>query len=113
MKKEIDIILLPETKRFLNQSPDKIKDKFSYVFLKTSIGYRGDWFKKLSDTDGIFEFRIRASLGFYRVFAFWDDTLKTKTLIVCTHGLKKKTNKTPKTEIKRAERIKKKYFNSN
>ncbi|NQU80314.1 MAG: type II toxin-antitoxin system RelE/ParE family toxin [Bacteroidetes bacterium] len=31
-------------------------------------------------------------------------------MIVCTHGLTKKTNKTPKKDIEKAEMIKEKYF---
>ncbi|MBK6821862.1 MAG: type II toxin-antitoxin system RelE/ParE family toxin [Saprospiraceae bacterium] len=31
-------------------------------------------------------------------------------LIVATHGFLKKTNKTPSSEIKKAETLKKKYF---
>jgi phage-related protein len=40
--------------------------------------------------------------------AFWD---KTETILVlATHGFVKKTGKTPKSEIKRAEDIRKQYF---
>jgi hypothetical protein len=44
----------------------------------------------------------------YRLFAFWDPTKPIETLIVCTHGLIKKT---PKNEIEKAEQIRKDYFN--
>jgi phage-related protein len=46
----------------------------------------------------------------YRLFAFWDKRGTQETLIVCTHGLDKKTQKTPPQEIKKAEQMKKKYF---
>ena len=46
----------------------------------------------------------------YRLFAFWDNRQPTATLIVCTHGLDKKTPKTPPQEITKAERIKQEYF---
>ncbi|MBK8853220.1 MAG: type II toxin-antitoxin system RelE/ParE family toxin [Saprospiraceae bacterium] len=44
---------------------------------------------------------------FYRIFAFWDGEYDSQTLILCTHGLDKKTNKTPKSDIERALKIKK------
>ncbi len=58
----------------------------------------------------IWEFRERDTSKFYRIFAFWDSTLENETLIVGTHGLDKKTNKTPKQEIEKAKRIRNKYF---
>lgn len=44
----------------------------------------------------------------YRLFAFWDTD--TQTLVVATHGIIKKTQKTPKKEIALAEAIMKLYF---
>ena len=44
----------------------------------------------------------------YRLFAFWDT--KKQTLIVATHGIIKKTQKTPQKEIAKAETIMKQYF---
>lgn len=44
-----------------------------------------------------------------RLFAFWDT--ETETLVVATHGIIKKTQKTPQKEIQRAEEIRKEYFN--
>jgi phage-related protein len=56
------------------------------------------------------QFRERDSSKFYRIFAFWDPTLVKQTLIVGTHGLDKKTNKTPRHEIEKAKRSMNKYF---
>ena len=46
-----------------------------------------------------------------RLFAFWDST--TKSMVVATHGIIKKPQKTPPKEIKRAEDIMKLYYNQN
>ena len=35
---------------------------------------------------------------------------KTETIVVATHGFIKKTQKTPKSEIERAEKIREQYF---
>ena len=47
---------------------------------------------------------------YYRLFAFWDKLDKTETLVVATHGIIKKTDKIPKTEIEKAKAIMKLYF---
>jgi phage-related protein len=69
-------------------------------------------FKKLKGTNGIYEFRVDEGNKFYRLFAFWDKKGKTDTLIVGTHGIAKKTNKTPASEIQKAERLKQEYFDN-
>ena len=46
----------------------------------------------------------------YRLFAFWDT--ESDTLIVATHGIIKKTQKTPSKEIAKAEKLKEIYFNN-
>lgn len=46
----------------------------------------------------------------YRLFAFWDT--QTDTLVIATHGIIKKTQKTPRKEIAKAERIRQEYFNA-
>lgn len=64
----------------------------------------------MKSSKDIYEFRIKDSNKFYRLFAFWDRSQEKKTLIVCSHGLIKKTIKTPKKDIEKAELIKEKYF---
>ena len=46
----------------------------------------------------------------YRLFAFWDKD--EETLVIATHGLVKKTQKTPQREIEKALSIRKEYFNN-
>jgi len=112
MNKEIDINFMKEAKEYFEALPQKMKDKFTYSFTKTQYGYKGEWFKKLKDSDGIFEFRQRDQEKFYRIFAFWDGTGVDRTLIVATHGIDKKKNQTPRKEIIKAEAFKQKYFQS-
>ena len=57
-------------------------------------------------------YKISSDLSYnktaYRLFAFWD---KDKdTLVIATHGIIKKTQKTPSKEIAKAEAIRKEYF---
>jgi len=112
VNKEIEIVFLEEAEHYFGVLPEKVKDKFTYNFTKTILGYKGEWFEKLKSTSGLFEFRVRDEVKFYRIFAFWDGTGTEKTLIVATHGFDKKSNKTPPKEIAKAEQIKKNYFYS-
>lgn len=112
MIKEIEIVFLEEAEYYFGELPNQVKDKFTYNFTKTLLGYKGEWFEKLKSTSGLFEFRVRDEVKFYRMIAFWDGKGTEKTLIVATHGFDKKSNKTPSKEIEKAEQIKKKYFNS-
>jgi len=42
--------------KYFNKLSQRMKDKFTYSFTKTEYGYKGEWFKKLNDSNGIFEF---------------------------------------------------------
>lgn len=64
-------------------------------------------FKKLENSD-IWEFRALYNKTAYRLFAFWDK--EKDTLVIATHGIIKKTQKTPTKEIAKAERIRQTYF---
>ncbi len=66
-------------------------------------------FSKLEGTE-IWEFRTLYNKVKYRLFAFWDT--QSDTLVIATHGIIKKTQKTPKKEISKAERIRQEYFNA-
>ena len=110
MSKPIGIVLLPEAEKFVDSIEASARKKLFYAIRKTKIRIYGDWFEKLKSTKDIFEFRIKDSNKFFRLFAFWDSTGDQETLVVCTHGLIKKTNKTPKQDIEKAEMIKDKYF---
>ena len=110
-KKPIKVRFLKEAERYFLAQNEKIQKKFLISFEKIESGNKGNWFEKLKNTDGIYEFRQSDHQKFYRIFAFWDSEEK-ETLIVATHGIDKKTNKTPLKEIKKAEQIKKKYFDT-
>jgi len=110
MNKPIEIILLPEADKFVDEIEKSARKKLFYAIRKTKMQIYGDWFEKLKSSRGIFEFRVKDSNKFFRLFAFWDSSGDTESLIVCTHGLIKKTNKTPKHDIEKAEKIKEKYF---
>ena len=56
------------------------------------------------------EFRTLFNETYYRLFAFWDKTGQTETVVISTHGQIKKTDKTSIADLEKAERIRKLYF---
>ena len=67
------------------------------------------FFKKLNKV--IWEFRVRYSNKQIRLLAFWDKRNKEDTLVIATNGFIKKTQKTPKKEISKAEQVMNQYLN--
>jgi len=108
MKSKYRIELLRDAVDFLNGLDKKVREKIYYNLKKSQISNDNTLFKKLNDE--IWEFRTLYKRTQYRLFAFWDKTDKKDTLVIATHGIEKKTQKTPKKEINKAENLRKKYF---
>lgn len=64
------------------------------------------YFKKLVNTDDIWEVRIDAGKDTFRLLGFFYG----KELIILTNSFQKKTQKTPLQEIRLAEKRKKEYL---
>jgi len=99
---------LEEAAEFLDSLDEKVRDKIIYNITKSMFSSDKNLFKKL--TDEIWEFRTLFNKTHYRLFAFWDKSGKGKTLVIATHGLIKKTDKTPKSDLNKDERLRKNYF---
>lgn len=108
MKTNFDTVLLEEVKLFLDKLEEKPRDKVLYNIWKSALVSDSEIFKKIQGE--IWEFRTLYQKTYYRLFAFWDKENEKQTLVVATHGIIKKTGKTPKAEIEHAENIRKKYF---
>ena len=64
------------------------------------------YFKKLVNTDDIWEVRVTIGGNIFRILCFFDGN----ELIILTNCFQKKTQKTPRQEIKTAEQRKKDYL---
>lgn len=96
-------------REFVSSLPEKVQKKITYNLLKVEGGeIDKELFKKLEDSE-IWEFRTLFNGICYRLFAFWDTEIEA--LVVATHGIVKKTQKTPKKEIEKAEKLREEYFN--
>jgi phage-related protein len=110
MKPNFGIELLPEAVDFLESIDAKAREKIYYNIKKSQFVNDKELFKKLNDL--IWEFRTLYNGKSYRLFSFWDRTDGKDTLVVATHGILKKTQKTPPKEIQKAEKIREQYIES-
>ncbi len=101
------LIALKDATEFMDSIPDDVREKMLYNIRKVRFGVKDiRIFKKLDDY--IWEFRTLWQGMTYRLFAFWDKD--SDTLVIATHGIVKKKQKTPKKEIDKANAIRKEYF---
>lgn len=108
MTDKFQVQFLEEAAEFLDSLDEKARDKVIYNIQKARRSNDKELFKKLKDE--IWQFRTLFNRTHYRLFAFWDKTGQKETVVISTHGLVKKTDKTPDGEIEKAERIRKLYF---
>ena len=108
MENRFEVDFLQDVIDFFENVEEKARDKIIFNIHKARKSNDPKLFKKL--TNEIWEFRTLYNKKQYRLFAFWDKTKETKTLVVATHGIIKKTQKTPTKEILKAKELMKKYF---
>jgi phage-related protein len=94
---------------FYGTQDEKTKEKIDFVLdlIRNVERVPIKFLKYLEGTDGLYEIRVATISGSIRIFTFFDEG-KQIILINC---FTKKTNKTPKGEIKKAIKLKAEYFN--
>jgi len=92
---------------YKNQSA-KVKAKVQYTFelIKQVDRIPEKFLKHISGTDGLYEIRVEYQSNIYRIFCCFDKG----NLVVVFNAIQKKTQKTPKKEIKKALKLKEQYF---
>ena len=108
MEPKYKVEFLDEAVEFLESLDEKTKAKILYNIRLSQFKNDNELFKKLKGE--IWEFRTLYNKTCFRIFAFWDKTEKVETLVLATHGIIKKTGKTPEKEIEKAESIRLRYF---
>lgn len=84
------------------------KIDWTLLLIKTNRIVSDKFLKHLTNTDGLWEIRVSSGGGVFRIFCFFDEG----NLIILLSGFQKKTQKTPKKEIKKAQRLKQEYYRS-
>ena len=108
MNEIFTVEFLPEAVEFMDSLDQKSQQKIYYNIKKAQLTNDPELFKRLNDN--IWEFRTFYNKTHFRIFAFWDKSQRLQTLVLSTHGLIKKTDRTPKTDLEKAERIRDQYF---
>lgn len=93
---------------FYNGQRYDVKKKLNWTLQLIAIQDRipEKHFKHITNSDGIFEIRVEVASDIFRIFCFFDKG----QIVVLINGFQKKSQKTPKSEIKLAEKLKKEYF---
>ncbi len=87
---------------------DKVRKKINQtlVWLKTVDRLPVSILKSVEGHKGLYEIRIEFGGNIFRVFCCFDDG----RLVILFNGFQKKTQKTPKAEIDKAELLMKEYY---
>ena len=86
----------------------EVQDKIDWVIgLVRSLEMIPEkFFKHIEGTNGLFEIRIKVGSDIFRIFCFFEEG----KLVILLNGFQKKSDKTPKNEIEKAERLKQKCY---
>ena len=90
---------------FIETLPERVVQKIEYglILLRTMDRLPAKHMKHIED--GIFELRTEFEGNLYRTFFIFDGN----NVVVLFNGFQKKDQKTPRSEIEKAKRIKKEY----
>lgn len=103
-----ETIFMEEAREFIKKLDKKAARKVLYNIDLSEQTKDIRLFKKIHGD--IWEFRTLYSKTQIRLLAFWDRTVNKDTLVIATHGFVKKVDKIPDQELRRAENLKRKYF---
>ena len=92
---------------FFNKQSKKVKNKIVWTFelIEDLPRIPETYLKHIENTDGLYEIRVQLGNDIFRIFCFFDQG----KLVVLANAFQKKTQKTPKREIKMALKIKAEY----
>lgn len=93
---------------FYNKLDKDLQEKIDWVFelIKSVDHIPKKYFQHIENSDGLFEIRIEFESNIYRIFCFFDEG----NLVILINAFQKKTQKTPKSELELANKLKKQYF---
>lgn len=93
---------------FFQTLDSKVQEKIEYVFyiIRNSEIIPSRFFKSIKNAEGLFEIRIQHGNNNYRIFCFLDES----QLVVLINALQKKSQKIPRRDIIKAQKLKENYF---
>ena len=93
---------------FLVRQRPKVRDKIIWTLelIEQLDMVPETYLKHLEGSSGLYEIRVQQGSDIFRIFSFFDEG----KLIVLINGFHKKTQKTPKFELHKAEKLKAAYY---
>ncbi len=93
---------------FFEKQTQRVRDKIIKVLdiIEQIERVPVTYLKYIEGTNGLFEIRVQLGNDIFRIFCFFDGN----KMVVLLCGFQKKTQKTPRKEIERAERIMTEYY---
>ena len=100
--------LTSPVEEFLDNLTAKQAKKVVWVLnmVEEHINVPSKYFKKMVNTDNLWEVRVNFGSNIFRILCFFDGS----DFIILTHAFQKKTQKTPRQAIKITEERMKDYF---
>jgi len=94
--------------RFYTELPNSVQKKYDYVFviIMQAEQIPIKFFEKLKDSNNLYEIRVESQSNIYRTFCCFDGN----NLVILFNSFQKKSQKTPKKELQKADKLKKEYF---
>ncbi len=111
MSKKRDLFFFKDYfEKFFDAQTDKVKKKILWTLRVVSEldQIPETYLKHIKNSSGLYEIRVQVGSNIFRIFCFFD----VDNLIVLGHGFQKKSQKTPKQQIEKAEQIKREYYES-
>jgi phage-related protein len=98
-------------KDFIKSQPIAVKKKIIWTLelIEDLEHVPETYLKHLTGNEGLYEIRISLGSNIYRIFCF----LSGKKFIILMNAFQKKTQKTPKSEILKALKLKEEYEQEN
>jgi phage-related protein len=95
---------------FLTAQPIKVQNKIFKILeaIETLERIPTTYLKQILGSSGLYEARIQLGSDIWRVFCFFD----SGKLVILLNGFQKKTQKTPRQEIAKAEKLMNEYYES-
>ncbi|MDK2979368.1 MAG: hypothetical protein PWP52_2082 [Bacteroidales bacterium] len=93
---------------FLLEQSERVQNKIYKILEAIEILEQipSRYLKHIKNTDGLYEVRVQLGTDIWRVFCFFDG----ERLVILLNGFQKKTQKTPKREIEKAQKLMKEYY---
>ena len=93
---------------FYSEQNGTVQEKIEFVLdlIRRIEMVPSKFLKKIESSKGLFEIRVKVKSDIFRIFCFFDEG----KLVILLNGLQKKSQKLPRKEILKAEKLKSEYF---